>query len=1029
SYTVSDNRFEVKDDGNGNMQLKLKDGVSLDHEAASSVSVRVTTNDGNGGSYSEDITVSVSDVNEAPTSLDMPSSGSIAIKNAGFEAQNITEGNSIYRNIDGWDTTGRIVGIWDPSRGSFGGNVAEGENATFLMGDATVSQTLDETFKPGAGYSLSVQVGDLDGRNDASGWEIRLYAGNQLLGSVDNSDFNPDDGQFIDATLSLSAEQLKAFSAHYGQALRIELFNTGNSDEVSFDNVRLTSTVEIAVGENDSNGTAITQIGVNDPDDGDRHTYSLVDDANGAFSIDASTGIISVADGSKIDYETAQSMNVTVRVTDSGGLSYDQVVAINVKDRNDAPTDITISSNSVAENAAGAVVGTLTTTDPDSKDSHSYTVSDNRFEVKDDGNGNMQLKLKDGQSLDREAESGSVTVSVTTNDGNGGSYSENVTVTISNVNEAPTDIAISGTTVAENAAGAVVGTLTTTDPDSGDSHSYTVSDNRFEVKDDGNGNMQLKLKDGVSLDHEAASSVSVRVTTNDGNGGTYNEDFSITVNDLNEIHLANSNSVALEDSAGVLNFHAPTQLPSGSGYSFEIVTAPAQGTVSNLYGNTFFYNTSTNPDGSEANFDYLGAGESTKITMQYRAVADDGTKSNIATHTFEVRGRNDYPDDIKLSNSSVQEGSAGAVVGILTSLDKDQNDTHTYTVNDNRFEVKDDGSGNMQLKLKDGVSLNHEQVSSITVRVTSNDGNGGTYSEDMVISVSDGNSAPTDMQMSKMDVAENASVGQVVGKLSTTDADSGETFTYSLTNDGGGKFEIVGDEVRVKSALDYETNSSHSISVKVTDSAGNSYSKNFTINVDDYAEQSVQVGVSRNHDGTNQAENVKGTDYADDIKGNGGNDILHGNNGNDTIDGGSGKDQIYGGNNDDQLKGSTDNDYLNGGAGTDKLWGESGDDFLDGGDGNDQAWGGDGNDTYLFEAGDDQDSFDGGAGSSWTDTVQVGSSAGDYNTDWTVTVTTPGVTITQDGNKLLFDKDDVSGTINLSDGSKLSFENVEQIHW
>ncbi len=53
-------------------------------------------------------------------------------------------------------------------------------------------------------------------------------------------------------------------------------------------------------------------------------------------------------------------------------------------------------------------VGNLTTADEDSPETHSYTVSDNRFEVVDDGNGNQQLKLKDGIALDSEAENGAV---------------------------------------------------------------------------------------------------------------------------------------------------------------------------------------------------------------------------------------------------------------------------------------------------------------------------------------------------------------------------------------------------------------------------------------------------------------------------------------------------------------------------------------------------------------------------------------------------------------------------------------------
>ena len=78
-------------------------------------------------------------------------------------------------------------------------------------------------------------------------------------------------------------------------------------------------------------------------------------------------------------------------------------------------------------------------------------------------------------------------------------------------NQAPTDIELSNATIAENAAGAVVGTLTSVDADAGDQFSYEVSDGRFEVVDG-----QLKLKDGMSLDHESEPSVSISVTSSGG---------------------------------------------------------------------------------------------------------------------------------------------------------------------------------------------------------------------------------------------------------------------------------------------------------------------------------------------------------------------------------------------------------------------------------------------------------------------------------------------------------------------------------
>ena len=45
------------------------------------------------------------------------------------------------------------------------------------------------------------------------------------------------------------------------------------------------------------------------------------------------------------------------------------------------------------------------------------------------------------------------------------SRTETFTINVTNVNETPTDIALTGTTVAENAAGATIGTLSTVDPD------------------------------------------------------------------------------------------------------------------------------------------------------------------------------------------------------------------------------------------------------------------------------------------------------------------------------------------------------------------------------------------------------------------------------------------------------------------------------------------------------------------------------------------------------------------------------------
>ncbi len=138
------------------------------------------------------------------------------------------------------------------------------------------------------------------------------------------------------------------------------------------------------------------------------------------------------------------------------------------------------------------------------------------------------LRLKDGVALDHEA-ADSVEVTVTATDAGGLSTSETFDITVTDVNETPTAIALSAATVAENAAGAVIGTLTVNQtrcrrqPWSGRL--------RHPLR---GGRGVLRLKDGVALDHEAADSVEVTVTATDAGGLSTSETFDITVTDVNE---------------------------------------------------------------------------------------------------------------------------------------------------------------------------------------------------------------------------------------------------------------------------------------------------------------------------------------------------------------------------------------------------------------------------------------------------------------------------------------------------------------
>ncbi|MBK8160964.1 MAG: hypothetical protein IPK59_20105 [Rhodospirillaceae bacterium] len=85
-------------------------------------------------------------------------------------------------------------------------------------------------------------------------------------------------------------------------------------------------------------------------------------------------------------------------------------------------------------------------------------------------------------------------------------------------------------TVPETSPGAEVGTLSVADPDVGDTHSFVVSDSRFEVV-----NGKLKLKVGVSLDLAAEPHVAITVTATDAGGLTRSEAFYLEVEPLSSV--------------------------------------------------------------------------------------------------------------------------------------------------------------------------------------------------------------------------------------------------------------------------------------------------------------------------------------------------------------------------------------------------------------------------------------------------------------------------------------------------------------
>jgi len=153
----------------------------------------------------------------------------------------------------------------------------------------------------------------------------------------------------------------------------------------------------------------------------------------------------------------------------------------------------------------------------------------------------------------------------------------------------------------------------------------------------------------------------------------------------------------------------------------------------------------------------------------------------------------------------------------------------------------------------------------------------------------------------------------------------------------------------------------------------------------------------------------------------------------DTLWDGRGDDQLgdadrvlWGSDGADTLQGGTGDDTFYGGAGDDVMLGGAGDDVFTGGAGDDTASGDAGNDLFIFEHGNGTDHFSGGSG--WTDTIQLESvDVGPDDGVWTLDVD-GGVGWNDTDTGLEFDES-ASGSIELDDGSLLTFEDIDRIDW
>lgn len=310
---------------------------------------------------------------------------------------------------------------------------------------------------------------------------------------------------------------------------------------------------------------------------------------------------------------------------------------------NTAPTDILVSNLSVPENAPGMVIGAVTVVDANAGQTHTFTLSDSRFQILAG-----QLRLAPGISLDFEA-GASIPLQIQATDSGTPplSFTKSFSITVQNLNEPPTAIALNPSTIQERVSGASVGTLTAMDPDAGQTHSFRLAslDSPFEIV-----NTTLRLKPDQFLRLSQGNTVSVNITASDSDSQPQSLTQSVLISVLSNewpwrngrqpldvsgddhivpgdvlIVINELNAQNLIDSAGRLPYARPSTVPYYYDVNGDGFLSPAADALTIIN----FLNAGQGGEGAAASAPRIVAGGSVMTLLSERTNGNDWFLDNV----------------------------------------------------------------------------------------------------------------------------------------------------------------------------------------------------------------------------------------------------------------------------------------------------------------------------------------------------------------------------------------------------------------
>ena len=319
------------------------------------------------------------------------------------------------------------------------------------------------------------------------------------------------------------------------------------------------------------------------------------------------------------------------------------------------PTDITLAPSSLAEGSpTGSTVGTLSTTDADAADTHTYSLVGGAGSTDNAAFTIMGNMVRTAGVLDFETKS-SYSIRVRTLDSGSQIFEKALTIDVTNVDEAPSAINDNATVVEDSGATAIDVLANDTDVDGGPKMIVSITQ-------PANGSV-IVTGGGTGLTYQPSANYfggdTFTYTLNGGSLGTV----SLTVTGVDDAPVAvNDTSTVAEDApATAIDVLANDTDIDGGPLSVSAVTQGAHGTVAITGGGTgLTYQPAANYTGADSFTYTVNGGSTATVAITVTAVDDPPVAVNDSVSTLEDTDVGFDP----LVNDTDVDGGAKTVISL-----------------------------------------------------------------------------------------------------------------------------------------------------------------------------------------------------------------------------------------------------------------------------------------------------------------------------------------------------------------------------